>query len=321
MASQQNDFIKVFDKMLQLNSKHRLNENELYIYCVLHKEEKFNKTVSTILDLLTLVMPSPFVKTEKDNKAKIKEALIGLYEKNILIVHNDIDIYNLKAKTLLIVSLNYDLLSRSNSKHSGFERLYYNKFNQFDSARDCFIYCHAAKWSKGSTISYKQWAEFLDVTDRQAKNIIKDAVQRGVIYVNTGDYIKNDDKYIQEMNTYHTDAVDEANKTERQKKKDNEEEIKQNVRAASYEYDEFELKEALKVFKSKQKIDAYEYVIYQTIEDKYNRSKHLDKNEMSVYVAANERFDQIRKSEKGNGKLDNLYRRAKRLLADESAMF
>ncbi|WP_027725448.1 hypothetical protein [Tuberibacillus calidus] len=222
------DFIRVYNCLLDNKSEYFLNQNEYYIYALLFVNRMMDGSIKVNIDLLNQMMPNKFTSKENLNKRKILETLQSLISKKVIKLENENDITSIKYYTLLELTVNDFLLMNNGlidekenestnqvNQYKNFTKIPYHKFYDLD-IRDFYIYSLTAKWKHGFKCSYETWKNILNLNDNKyAMKVINDAVDRGVIYKNIGDYIA---EKRQDINTYYIHEISDDLKTIQSKK-------------------------------------------------------------------------------------------------------
>ncbi|ADU30340.1 hypothetical protein [Evansella cellulosilytica] len=313
-------YVPVFNCFFNEDSKFNLNECELFLYSSIYTQRMYDDSVRVNADLLNQFIHVRYYKYDKDNIKKVKETLESLINKQVLILHNEVK--EIKNNTMLEVGLNINELSNDgmDEKKEGmrnYSSITYEQFLKVTSIRDYYIYCVAARWRKGFICSYARWGEILSVNERSAKRIIKDAVTRGIIYKNTGDYkdskVDGREQKKQDENVYRILPFTSDEKTKEQKKVEHkvttDEHIQEKVNEAAIDSigsdEDFneEMQDVIERFKT-YKVDGENYFPtdfewYYYVEAKYAiQKKTATKQQRELFEVGEKRKNALYKNEK-----------------------
>lgn len=183
-----NPSIQYYNVFAEENSSYHLSIEELYLYGLLSMMKNKQQVTITNVDVIHQFSPINFFSREKESKQRIRQHLLSLKEKEVIHFENETMIDN---KSLLIISFMNDLKDDSVGKGvKGFENVDFVKFNSFSTMMEHYIYFTVKRFDKlgGFTCDYKRWAKILGCTERTAKEKIKEAVKKQIIYKNIGDY-------------------------------------------------------------------------------------------------------------------------------------
>lgn len=292
-----NPSIQYYNVFAEENSSYHLSIEELYLYGLLSMlKNKEQKTITNV-DVIHQFSPINFFSREKESKQRIKQHLLSLKEKEVIHFENE----TIDNKSLLIISFMNDLKDDSVGKGvKGFENVDFVKFNSFSTMIDHYIYFTVKRFDKlgGFTCDYKRWASILGCSERTAKEKIKEAVKKQIIYKNIGDYkdekINNRDQKKQDKNTYKTIPFSSEEKTFQTKKV---EIVQANKKRANkikngFHPDEYseEIQEAMYFFKTYSDDDgdvfpsAEHYATYLKVKDnvKDREPRTLEKNFIKI---------------------------------------
>ncbi|MCJ7841766.1 hypothetical protein MUB24_12825 [Lederbergia sp. NSJ-179] len=192
-------YIMISDRLITEDNEFHLNEKELYLYSLLKRKMNYEELTETSMSFLNLTSPINFGSNPTRANETIKRTLLDLINRGLIRVMNpDGEIINdFKPSDLLIIQF-------AESDIKGHTEIPFSKFNNFQSMTDYYIYVATARWfnsGDGSfNCSYSRWAKLLGVSESTAKEKIKDAVKKKVIYKNIGDYIEDEKK--QRINSY-----------------------------------------------------------------------------------------------------------------------
>lgn len=184
-------FVKVKNEAITVGAENKLNEKELFLFVYLWTERNYKGETKTTYDML---MDGIKLSNDKD-KSRIKKAykdtIKSLQDKGYINVDD-------KKKYLLITF---------NEPTDNFTKIEFDEFKRFKEPLDLYIYACVKRWQNGyAQYSYSVWADLLERTGRRAKDIIKEAVDKGVIYKQEGTYTETSvdgrKQKKQETNTY-----------------------------------------------------------------------------------------------------------------------
>lgn len=301
-------FIRAYNSFAVAGSQFHLNDEEFYIYSFLFTNQMTDGAIRTNIDIINQTIPIKFIKDGTKNKMKISKLIKSLIDKKVFNVENELS--EIKNNSLLELSINNVELSNDGinddkkvtdaNKFQNFAKIPFVKFLEFTSTKDYYIYYATSRWSNGFKCSYSKWAEILGLKHQEsALRVIEDAVDRKVIYKNTGDFTSINK---QDVNTYSISLIPEAKKTNQTKKK---EQIAAIEVAPVMELTEMETRKHNWNVKNSQ-LTEMDYYIYLTTKDQELKSK------------AKRRIDAIANSgEKGEGLIESLRLGAEYLLEQE----
>lgn len=187
--------------------ENKLTPEELYVWSylqsrVLRWEDKILISIDMASQELQLV------KTKKINKQKLKEIIVLLHNKEVIRLNKEIS-ENMKYDDLL--KLDYINVGE---EYTGFEKISFEYFNivktleEKERAITFAILCYIKKNSyKEGKISYIEWIEFLNVSDKTVQNKLMEMANLGLINIEHGAYsVKEENKVRQEINKYHINS-------------------------------------------------------------------------------------------------------------------
>jgi hypothetical protein len=201
------DYILIPNHFFEHGHKQQLNYNELYLYVFLHMTRtRWNDMVLTSLDILNSNVK--LQKNKQKNIAELIKCLISLYKKGLISFHIKSHVFNEKVikehKHDLKISLNHD-------KGKGWTRLSYSLWEKAENNPDYFmIMAYINQWAnKRNEFSYYEFSTVIlqpngkYITEKTAKNKIKEMVERGLIRKESGRYYLDSNNQIkQEINQY-----------------------------------------------------------------------------------------------------------------------
>lgn len=289
-------FIRAYNSFANVESQFYLNDEEFYMYSVLFTNQMMDGSIRTNIDILNQFSPIRFIKEETKNKRKIHDLISSLIKKNVLIVETEYE--KLKNNTLLELTINDMGMSNDGvaedkktdevGKFKNFSKIPFSKFLTFTSTKDYYIYYTVSRWSKGFNFSYNSWAEVLGLKHQEsALRVIEDAVKRGIIYKNIGDY---NSRTRQDANVYSIYPFTEAQKSIQTKKveqKQANEKREEEFGVPRHHSDEYEkeINEAMHFFKTYKDEDgsvfpqSHHYAMYLEVKEniKNGKSTKLEK--------------------------------------------
>lgn len=314
------NFIRAYNDFSLVGNRFYLTDEEFYLYCTLFINKMVDESIITNIDMINQLLKIPFSKTKQRNIKKTKELLASLINKNIFIPHNNFDVDGLKNNTLLEFTINDKELSGNIDEEKvfkNFAKVPYLKFTDFEYIKDAYIYYIVARWEKGAKYPINQWSKMLNLCEKQATTIINDAVDRGIIFKNIGDYIGNENggQKHQESNTYFTSLIPESKKTAQTKKVDAENnhvdgDLFDDADAKTVQIEIIQQMEAIEDghqwnVPGNVKLTVDDFVAYLTTEDK------------GLIAKAKKRIDNISKKKEGKWVMDKLIEEAKESIAIE----
>ncbi|PEL13775.1 hypothetical protein [Bacillus sp. AFS017336] len=224
------DFVRAYNPFSSAKSKFHLTEDEFYIYSFLFTYRGHDNSIRTCIYTINDLLPVKFVKGDSKNMGKIKEVILSLIDKKVFISHrNNEDLKNHSTLEFTIndMEIMNDGVSENkqvdeDNKFMNYSMIPYTKLLEFSSARDLYIYYVVSKWETGCKLSYSSWGNILGVNTRSAIRIIDDAVERGVIYKNIGNYsdstVDGRNQKQQDSNVYKITPFNQKQKTIQTKK-------------------------------------------------------------------------------------------------------
>ncbi|WP_158735123.1 hypothetical protein [Alteribacillus sp. YIM 98480] len=234
-------FIKLPDSFTDDGSEYHLTPEELYTYCLIYSLSNLRGSVQFNIDLLSQLNSAPYAKQTKEAKSKVKKIINNLIHKKVITNYIDGDFKNVKSNTELI-DVDFEKIDENS-----FYRFSIVDFDKFDDMYDCYVYCAVAKWSrfnKEFKCDLNRWASILQVSKPTAIKYLQQAIDRNVIYVNTGEYTEKESKErkqkLQEKNSYQIKPFKDKEKTFAQKKKENKK--KSNVTKIDFKPNKFKKK-------------------------------------------------------------------------------
>lgn len=198
-------FIRIYNKMIDDNSEHRVTPDELYVYSILFINRRQDGSILSNIRIIESTMSEKAMISNRQatNRKKIKEALIGLVKKNVLLLTCDIQIEDITTDTVFTMRINDKQLSKNGDKDTfnGYEELMIDNFKMMLSPSELLIYINSQRFSNdgGFKGSYERWSKLLNVSRNTAFKLLNDAEKRGIITVVRGKHIA---KNRQEINQY-----------------------------------------------------------------------------------------------------------------------
>lgn len=219
-----NMFIKIPNEYISPDSITHLNEKELFIYSILYMEKRLDGMVCTTMSVLSYFMNVRYSVQEVRNISSIKDSLNGLLEKGILKISSR-EQETLKLKSLRASDPIKISFIETNSK--GHTQVTYDEIYKLNNMRDYYIFVAVKRWQNNKeggvfNSDYNNFANILKVSRSTAIRSIEDALSRGVIYRNIGNYVINEQTIKQEKNQYKCTPFTSEEKTITTKKKDKE---------------------------------------------------------------------------------------------------
>lgn len=217
------DFIRAYNNFSDVGNEFHLTYEEFYLYCTLFTKRMMDESIITNIDMINQYLKIPLGSSHQRNIKKIKVVLKSLINKRVFISRGNIDMNELKNNTIIVVTINDEELCGKSVGAKGFKnfaQIPFLKFAEFENARDAYIYYVVARWGTGAKYPISRWAEILNISEKQASTIIKQTIERGIIFKNIGNYIENENggQKQQEPNTYYINAIPQAQKTAQTKK-------------------------------------------------------------------------------------------------------
>jgi len=222
-------FIKIENEFITEGNELHLNDKELYLYSLLYMDRRMDGTVMTTLSLLSSFMHIRYSSQDVRNVKALKDSLNGLLEKGTLTATNNdgeiIEAEKLKASDAIRVSF-------PEVESKGHVQIPYSKLEMCSSLQEYYIFTAVKRWENAKEdkqgifkCDYDRFARILGVARSTAQRNIDEAVENGVIYRNTGDYIDNGNgsQMVQGLNEYKIIPFDNNQKSVMTKKKENEE--------------------------------------------------------------------------------------------------
>lgn len=194
-----NDFTNYKNKKLHLSSE------QLYIYSVINLHENRLGTAHLNLYLFERSLPVPFGKYSNHSRNRIKKILLELLRREIIIIIEG-NISDFSPSDSIKIEINREFII-SNAIESGFEKIPISSFIEAESMIDYYIHCTVRKRkSYGFICSYKEWAEILECSLRNAIRRVDLAVANKAVFRKVGNYISKDK---QEVNKYNVFSFEE----------------------------------------------------------------------------------------------------------------
>ncbi|MGE7219640.1 hypothetical protein ACQKJC_24700 [Priestia koreensis] len=307
------NWIMIYNCFSEPESTFFLEDESVYLYSFLYTMRMYDDCIRTNIDIINQSMPIRFNKSDTLNKQRILNRLKELLDKKVFIVENDISIGDIKNNTLLELSVNNLELSNDGvdeekkitdpNKHQNYtDRITYKKFLDFDKVQDMYIYYVTSKWKSGFKCSYSNWAKILGKDERSAIRIIKDVVQREIIYKNIGEYHNTRE---QNVNIYKIVPFDYDEKTIQTGKWESKEKFERDQRTHEFLKELVEKETRTHRWYSNERLTVEDFIIYFTTDDDELRNK------------ADKRMDAIKKSEGGKLVIDKLYKEALERVEDQ----
>lgn len=220
-------FIKIPNNLITDGKRKHMSDRELYLYSLLWMDKRLDGQVITSLTLQSKYMLEctgvAFSKREQRNMQLIKEALISMSEKEIISIKDlrldSIEPSDVKNSDVIIIEF-----KRDNTK--GHAQIPHEIFYKCKTTYDLYIYTAVKRWEnseankKGVLLcDYERFARIIGVSRATAYKHIESAIERELIYRNTGDYINDKDEIRQEQNEYRCTPFSESEKSLMTKKK------------------------------------------------------------------------------------------------------
>ncbi|WP_031408024.1 hypothetical protein [Geobacillus vulcani] len=293
-------FIKCYNSFADYSSQYKLTQDEFYIYCYLYTNRTYEEYVLTSVDLIHQTLNISFSNKEYSNKKIIMNCLLNLKQKDIISFEAD----QFKNNNALYITFN-------EIEAKGYEMLSYEKFRSFKNATDCYIYFCVARYQKlnGFEASYNEWANVLGVSRKTAIEMIEDAVQRKIIFKETGTYtdemVEDRQQKKQEKNRYYIQKVEQKENVavkSATSSKENVQTVQENNTTNTT--NEQEQREHNWYIKDSQ-LTANDFYIY------------LTTNDEKLKKQAEFRINAISKNDKGKYIVDSLMKEAQEKVKDE----
>jgi len=184
-------FVKVKNEAFTIGEENKLNEKELFLFVYLWMQRNYEGETNTTYEIM---MDKIKLSNDKD-KSRIKKAykdtIKSLQDKGYINVED--------RKKYLIVTFN--------EPNDNFTKIEFDEFKRFENPLDLYIYACVKRWQNGyAQYSYSVWADLLERSQSRTKVIIKEAVEKGIIYKLEGAYtntnVEGRNQKKQETNTY-----------------------------------------------------------------------------------------------------------------------
>lgn len=207
-------FIMIDNALISEGHELQLNKDELYMFILLQMSKGFNDELYFTLSLLYEKSKIPFASGKQRSVQKMKESLLTLAEKGLITVCTEKSLEQLKPNDVIVAKVR-ELESR------GFTMFSLEMYNYIDVLEHVYIYLATYRWFNSEdgafTCSWERWGRILQCSKRHAIDLVNEAVEKRIIYKNTGDYNK-DGK--QNVNQYKTQHFSQKEKTLHTKKQD-----------------------------------------------------------------------------------------------------
>lgn len=316
MTNQTNThFIKIKNSLITEDSNCHLVEKELYLYSMLVKDMNIDREIKTTISLLNEFSNVKFASRSDNAVRLISKTLFSLNQKGLIIlVNEDGEIpKSLKGNDSIRISI-------IETEEIGHTQVNFSQFEVFTTMSDYYIYCAVARWNnKIAKYSLDRWASILQCSRNSAIAKIEEAIKKGIIYKNIGDYKKGEGTQMkQEINLYSLEPFENEQKTNITKK---EEITKANVKFReehiydidisnqgllndkTFIFNTYKDKNGTSIFP-----DADDYLFYIKVKsglsDRYEPATTLEQNFLEV---AEKRIEHL----KGNSKYKELFEEAK----------
>lgn len=218
-------YIQLFNKFSQENSKYHLSIDELYIYSLLKRRMDFSHVTVTTIDLI-IELSSKYnnikIHSKKSEARKrIINHLQSLINKGVIKIDGNYTKHN------NIIEVSFIQLE------GGFVEVEFDVFDNITNITDLYIYYVVARYNNKNN-DYKvpfnctdeRWMRILGVNAIETvRKYIKQAINNGLIYKNTGDYKKERvraGQNGQDVNQYKVVPFKEEEKSNVQRKKERE---------------------------------------------------------------------------------------------------
>lgn len=184
-------FVKVKNEAFTIGAENKLNEKELFLFVYLWTERNYKGETKTTYDMLMHEINLFDDGNANRIKKKIKDVVKALQEKGYINV-KEISKY---------IKITF------NEPNDNFTKIEFDEFERFEEPLDLYIYACVKRWQNGyAQYSYSTWADLLERSQSRTKVIIKEAVEKGVIYKLEGAYtntnVEGRKQKKQETNTY-----------------------------------------------------------------------------------------------------------------------
>lgn len=184
-------FVKVKNEAFTIGAENKLNEKELFLFVYLWTERNYKGETKTTYDMLMHEINLFDDGNANRIKKKIKDVVKALQEKGYINV-KEISKY---------IKITF------NEPNDNFTKIEFDEFERFEEPLDLYIYACVKRWQNGyAQYSYSTWADLLERSQSRTKVIIKEAVEKGVIYKLEGAYTETSvdgrKQKKQETNTY-----------------------------------------------------------------------------------------------------------------------
>jgi len=186
------------------DDENKLTGDELYLYYFLCLNELRWFPRKIIISIDTISNKLKLMKNDNQNKERIEMLIKSLRNKGAISFDDIKTTSKGKFKSHQPIDIS---LHGENEYKNGYEKINYSLFkrmNEFpESKRGNYflVCCYILKVKR--EIPYIEWASILECSEKQARNIIGEAVESGLIEKRSGRYYVNDNNQIrQEVNGY-----------------------------------------------------------------------------------------------------------------------
>ncbi|WP_155894711.1 hypothetical protein [Bacillus sp. 37MA] len=234
-------------------------------------------------------------KTSSRHIAKVKTIAQSLESKGYIKIVEDEDRY-----------MRVEYIDRVNKN---FTKVCHSEFERLNNPYDLYTYVSVKKWEKGAVYPYSIWCGLLGVKEKRAIAIIKDAIERKVIYKMDGNWNGMNSK---DPNTYSTKPfVKKLSELEETAVAEEKSPVVQKIIEEEKVHDVLSIAEHNHQWFNKQRTDytVDDFVVYLTTDDK------------KIITAAEKAIARVSKSDKGKWIMENLRSEAEAQIKRDAQKF
>lgn len=237
-------------------TEYQLTKDEMMVYVHLQfmKQYGLKDTARTTLDMLIddLSWSTSGNNASRDRK-HMQSILTGLQQKGYI----SISFYGKMSKSILTITINNKMkdvvaTSKVDWKNNpftfkGFTSIALNEYNLADAEGHKMIVIAYIKWRNNAQftyqISFKEWEDILQVTDKTARTIIENC--NGIINKESGAFYKDEQgQYKQEANAYSLNSKTDVKEAEKKAKNESHfEKFREKVTDLRFKFDDEVLKQ------------------------------------------------------------------------------
>lgn len=295
----------IYNDLITEDEDKHLSIEELYLYGLLRKKETLEGFSETSISFLGQTSKIPFASDTQRTNKKVKGLLLTLKSKGCINISDADGTVLEDFKPSDFIKVTFPILE------GGFSQIPVVNFNSYNSMSDFYIYCGVVRWKNSGkgyfNSSYGRWAKILQLSERHAVDLVKNAVDNKIIYKNIGDYVDSESggQKQQKLNQYSTTPFNNNEKSVQTKKQEsdiaNEEFHSNRVNSENEMIQMAIVGKVFKTYKDDKKRNVYpsvdDYIFYLLLLKKLE-GQQPNKSEKNFIDTVNIRMDRMKKNKK-----------------------